>query len=109
MTSPAASNTAWRRTMDDVAAPGPAGSSLDCEVQQMLARGDTAGALRHVMQCYGDSVYQFCCNLLGDRVLAEDVHQQTFLEAFQNLPRFRQRSSVRSWLFGIADIARMTR
>jgi RNA polymerase sigma-70 factor, ECF subfamily len=47
-------------------------------------------------------LHNFCCVLLGDRVLAEDVQQQTFLEAFRDLLRFQHRSSVRSWIFTIA-------
>lgn len=101
MTSDIVSNSAWRATID-VAVAGSDGASLDREVQRLLSRGDAGGALRHIMQCYGDSVYQFCCTMLGDRVLAEDVQQQTFFEAFRDLPRFQGRSSLRSWIFGIA-------
>jgi len=39
----------------------------------------------------------------GDRELAEEVRQQTFLEAFRDFDRFQDRSSRRAWLFGIAS------
>jgi RNA polymerase sigma-70 factor (ECF subfamily) len=74
----------------------------DGQVQQLLERGDVAGALRHVMLCFGDSVYRFCCGVLGDSVLAQDVHQQVFMEALRDLPQFQYRSTVRTWIFGIA-------
>lgn len=37
--------------------------------------------LEELMSRYGQAVYRLCCVALGDRVLAEDVHQQIFLDA----------------------------
>src|ERR1041384_4676221 len=51
---------------------------------------------------YGKSVYRFAFAQTGDAELAHDVRQQVFLEAYRDLDRCAQRSSVRSWLFGIA-------
>jgi RNA polymerase sigma-70 factor (ECF subfamily) len=48
-----------------------------------------------------DAVYRFCARRVGsDR--AADVAQETFLTAQKALPKYRQESSVRTWLFGIA-------
>jgi RNA polymerase sigma-70 factor, ECF subfamily len=60
------------------------------------------GALRSLMQRHGTSVYRYCREALRDRALAEDVHQQVFIAAFRDLPRFSGRSTVRTWLFAIA-------
>ena len=54
------------------------------------------------MQDHGKAVFGLCLRELHDRGLAEDVTQQVFLEAYRDLDRFQQRSSVRTWLFGIA-------
>lgn len=54
------------------------------------------------MQRHGTSIYRYCREALRDRALAEDVHQQVFIAAFRDLPRFSRRSTVRTWLFAIA-------
>ena len=74
----------------------------DQDVLDGVAAGDTRGALRRLMDRHGDAVYRYCGTALRDRWLAEDVQQQVFIEAFRDLPRFAGRSTVRTWLFGIA-------
>jgi RNA polymerase sigma-70 factor (ECF subfamily) len=54
------------------------------------------------MQRHGTAVYRYCREALRDATLADDVHQQVFIEAFRDLRRFHGRSSVRAWLFAIA-------
>ena len=55
------------------------------------------------MRAHGDAVLGFCIRLLRDHELAEEVRQQTFLDAFRDFDRFQDRSSRRAWLFGIAS------
>ena len=74
----------------------------DDDVLRLVDRGDLDAALRLLMQRYGTAVYRYCREALRDAALADDVHQRTFIEAHRDLPRFARRSSVRSWLFGIA-------
>lgn len=74
----------------------------DRDLLDQVAAGDTRGALRRLMDRHGDAVYRYCATALHDRCLAEDVHQQVFIEAFRDLPRFAGRSTLRTWLFGIA-------
>jgi len=64
--------------------------------------GDLSAALRLLMQRHGAAVYRFCREELHDSTLADDVHQQIFIEAHRDLPRFGGRSTLRTWLFGIA-------
>lgn len=45
-------------------------------------------------------VYMHCMS--RDAVLAEDLTQETFAKAWQNLPRFEWRSSLQTWLRAIA-------
>jgi RNA polymerase sigma-70 factor (ECF subfamily) len=54
------------------------------------------------MAAYGRMVYAYCCRMLVDPDQAKDVHQTTFVQAFEDLDRFDERSSLRTWLFGIA-------
>lgn len=51
---------------------------------------------------YGDGVLRLCLMYLGDRQLAEDAFQETFVKAWQHLPGFRGESSVKTWLTRIA-------
>ncbi len=46
--------------------------------------------------------YRYCRAALADPALADDIQQQVFIEAFRDLPRFAGRSTVRTWLLGIA-------
>lgn len=50
---------------------------------------------------YGDALFGFAMARVKDRATAEDVVQDTFLAAVQGLKRFKGRSSVKTWLFGI--------
>jgi RNA polymerase sigma-70 factor (ECF subfamily) len=63
---------------------------------------DRRAAIVDLMRAHGDAVLGLCVRVLQDRELAEEVRQQTFLEAFRDFDRFQGRSSRRSWLFGIA-------
>ena len=74
----------------------------DRDVIAMVARSETRDALRCLMARHGAAVYRYCREALHDAALADDVHQQVFIEAFRDLPRFAGRSTVRTWLFGIA-------
>jgi RNA polymerase sigma-70 factor (ECF subfamily) len=74
----------------------------DADLLEFVRSGDTAAAATRAMQRYGRPVYRYCRAALHDAVQADDVHQQVFLEAFRDLPRFAARSTVRVWLFAIA-------
>jgi len=74
----------------------------DGDVLDRLVRGDERGALTALMSRYGVPVYRFCRQMLRDEALADDVHQQVFVQAYRDLPRFERRSALRTWLFGIA-------
>ena len=69
---------------------------------ELVAHGDMKGALRRLMQRHGGAVYRYCREGLRDATLAEDVHQQVFIQAYRDLPRFGRRSTLKTWLFGIA-------
>jgi len=47
-------------------------------------------------------VYGLCLRLAGTRWLAEECVQQTYVQAWRNLSRFRGDSTVSTWLYRIA-------
>jgi RNA polymerase sigma-70 factor (ECF subfamily) len=76
--------------------------SHDAAVQGYLADGDYRRALETLVQAYQHAIVGFCHNMLSDITHAEEVAQDIILEAYKAMPRFRQQSSVRTWLFAIA-------
>jgi len=82
----------------------PPGESEAAERQALLAldRGDRKAALTLLMESYGAALYRYCRQLTADDDLAQDVHQLTFVKAYEDLNRFARRSSLRTWLYGIA-------
>jgi RNA polymerase sigma-70 factor (ECF subfamily) len=53
------------------------------------------------MREYGAAVYRYCHRMVGGQ-LADDVHQLTFVSAYESFDGLRQASSARAWLFGVA-------
>jgi len=47
-------------------------------------------------------IYRLALRMLNDEQDAEDVLQETFIKAYQALPAFEGRSSLKTWLFRIA-------
>jgi RNA polymerase sigma-70 factor (ECF subfamily) len=79
---------------------GTAEEMSDRALVSALAEGDRA-ALGALYDRFHADVYRFLVRIArGD--IAEDLAQQTFLEAYRSSPRFRGDSSVKTWLFGIA-------
>jgi RNA polymerase sigma-70 factor (ECF subfamily) len=84
------------------AAPRPGPATGETAILAALERADRDAALRLLMQAYGTAVYRYCRQMLGDGDLADEAHQMTFVQAYEGLARFAGRSSLRTWLFGIA-------
>jgi len=78
------------------------GEDPDRDIVQLINRGDLTAALTSLMQRHGTAVYRYCREELHDRTLADDVHQQIFIQAYRDLRRFGGRSTLRTWLFAIA-------
>jgi len=74
----------------------------DQALVQGLLRGDPE-AQRTFDLTYRSRIYRACCHVLGYQdAEAEDVVQETFLAALQQLPSFQFRSSLYRWLHQIA-------
>lgn len=58
--------------------------------------------IEELIDRYGDGILRLCLLYLGERHLAEDAFQETFVKAWRKLPGFRGESSVKTWLTRIA-------
>lgn len=67
-----------------------------------LQQGDRAEFSRMV-DAYSGALYRLAYQLLGKEEDAEDVLQNTFLQAYKNLNLFEGRSSLSTWLYRIAS------
>lgn len=56
-----------------------------------------------------DRIYNLALKMLNDPHEAEDVLQETFLNAYKALPDFKGRSSLSTWLYRIASNASLMR
>src|SRR4051812_8974508 len=75
---------------------------VDADIDAALAQGDRRRALTLLMDRYGEHIYRFAYQMTRDGTVADDVRQQVFVEAYRDLGAFERRSSLRTWLFGIA-------
>lgn len=58
--------------------------------------------IEELIDLYGDDMLRLCLSYLGDRQLAEDAFQETFLKAWKAMDAFRGESSPKTWLASIA-------
>src|SRR6266536_4889190 len=64
-------------------------------------------AFRLIFERYSRPVISFIYDLVGDRELAEELTQETFVRGFRNLRTLRAETKLSTWLFGIAkNVAR---
>lgn len=83
------------------AAPLESGALLT--EQDLVARsreGDCA-AFGQLYTLYAPGIYRYAYRLLGDADEADDVRQETFVRAYQSLPRFRGEAGFRTYLLTI--------
>lgn len=106
-----ASLLSWRPKSRDAPPGRPPGSANGAhpgdedpehEILVALDRGDSKEALTLLMNLYGEPLYRFCRQMVSDEELAQDVHQMTFVQAYESLASFARRSSLRVWLYSIA-------
>ncbi len=59
--------------------------------------------LRVLYDLHGNEIFRFCYRLVGDRGLAEEAVQETFLKAWRARDRWESElGSVRTWMYSIA-------
>ncbi len=73
----------------------------DHHLLEQVAAGDR-NALADLYARYGGTIFRYLLQLTNDRGLAEEVLQDTFVAAWKSARTFEGRSSVQTWLIGVA-------
>jgi RNA polymerase sigma-70 factor (ECF subfamily) len=81
--------------------PADLPAELDEALLREVARNNQL-AMRTLYTRHRVRLYRFIVRLVRDPALAEDVLSETFLAAWRQAGRFQGRSTVSTWLFGIA-------
>ncbi|MFA8298565.1 MAG: RNA polymerase sigma factor [Hyphomicrobiales bacterium] len=68
---------------------------------QQVINGDTT-AFTHIVNKYKDMVFSICIKVTKDHDIAEEVAQDTFVKAYNNIESFRKESKLSTWLYRIA-------
>lgn len=66
------------------------------------ARSGDKDAFAELVRRYGSKMVNLAYRIIGDREIAEDVAQETFLRAYQSAPRYQTISKFSTWLHTIA-------
>jgi RNA polymerase sigma-70 factor (ECF subfamily) len=89
--------------------PGAFAGSLMNSSADLVARaceGDQE-AFRLIFERYSRPVISFVYDQVGNRELAEELTQETFVRAYRSLHTLREETKLSTWLFGIAkNVAR---
>ena len=68
---------------------------------EAAAAGD-ATAFDDLVRLHGEVIYRLALRMLGNPQDAEDVQQETFLQAYRRLRSFRREAAFGTWLYAIA-------
>ena len=101
-----------RLAVDELSLEGQPGAfaatlmNSSADLVARACRGDQE-AFRLIFERYSRPVISFIYDLVGNRELAEELTQETFVRAFRNLRTLRVETKLSTWLFGIAkNVAR---
>jgi len=67
-----------------------------------LVAGGDAAALTQLYQRYSGPLFGYLLRLAGDRMIAEEILQDTMLAVWRSAGAFEGRAKVTTWLFGVA-------
>jgi RNA polymerase sigma-70 factor, ECF subfamily len=94
------------RHQEPIEAARPA--AADDGVLERARRGDV-DAFELLYRQHAGRVYALCLRLAADPVVARELTQDTFVRAWEALPRFRADASITTWLHRIAVNAMLER
>lgn len=53
-------------------------------------------------QEFSPRIYKLCLSYSGDKLFADDLHQETWIAVWNSLPKFRGESKIGTWIYRIA-------
>ena len=68
----------------------------------MLHKQSHEKGLRLLMDTYQSRLYWHIKRLMNDHAMAQDILQDTFIKAYQNIEKFKKESQLYTWLYRIA-------
>ena len=68
---------------------------------QKVLQGD-ANAFAYLVDTYKDMIFTLAFKMTKNREEAEEISQDTFIKAYQNLNKFQGDSKFSTWLYSIA-------
>lgn len=71
------------------------------ELFSRIRRGQTQ-LIETLIEQYKTPLYRFLVHLVGDRALADDLFQETWLRVVEHFGRYDPRQSFEAWMFAIA-------
>ena len=71
------------------------------ELIEQLRQGNEP-AFRWLVENYRNRVFSTVLNILQDSKEAEDAAQETFIQVFESVKSFREKSSLSTWIYRIA-------
>jgi RNA polymerase sigma-70 factor, ECF subfamily len=76
-------------------------AAQDAKLLARVVDGDH-DAFDQIMRNHEDRVFSVCLRLMGDRELALDATQETFLTAFRKASQFKGNAALGTWIYRIA-------
>ncbi len=67
---------------------------------QSLQNGDE-NAYRSIMDQYANMVFNTSLSIIQNTADAQDITQEVFVEVFQSIKKFEQKSSLKTWIYRI--------
>jgi RNA polymerase sigma factor (sigma-70 family) len=75
-------------------------SFADEELITMILNGEI-GLYEHIMRKYNQRMYRICLNIIHDEIEVEDIMQNAYVKAYENLHGFKGKSKFSTWLLRI--------
>ncbi|WBX77013.1 RNA polymerase sigma factor [Tenacibaculum ovolyticum] len=71
-------------------------------ISQLTSKKDKERAFSKLLDLYQERLYWHIRKLVGTHENADDVLQNTLVRVFKSLPKFKQESSLHTWMYKIA-------
>jgi RNA polymerase sigma-70 factor, ECF subfamily len=77
---------------------------MDLAIVERARNGDE-GAFVLIYEHFSAQIHRYVFRLVNNQELADDITQETFLKAFQNIRKISDDSNISAWLYRIASNA----